>query len=364
MVHLPPQNMSPLAALAAVLRGEPAAVSADLVDLAEAHRVATLLARAPAAASAPPDIVSRLSALTAGHRAVSAAQDRELTRVLEHLASGGISPILIKGAHLAHTIYPPTVTRPRLDTDLLISVDERERLVSLLESAGYRRAVHVRGNLILGQWHVSRIDDLGVEHALDLHWRLAAPLVFRHVLPVSTVRLSRVHVPQLGAQAWGPSAPHALIIACVHLVAHHRRDPLLLWLQEIARLAETLDDAGMAAFDETVDAARVSAVCASALDRARHFFDGPALASLAERARARVGTRTEPSARLLTIARPIDDMWLDLRTAAGWQERMTLLGEHLWPDAGYMRATSAPGSWLPLAYARRAAFGIRKLFTA
>ena len=113
-------------------------------------------------------------------------------------------------------------------------------------------------------------------------------------------------------------------------------------------------------FIETADAAGIGAVCASALDRARHYFDGPALATLAARARARGAARTEPSARLLAATRPIDDLWLDLRAAEGWQERMTLLREHLWPDASYMRATSAPDGWLPLAYARRAAFGIRK----
>jgi hypothetical protein len=39
---------------------------------------------------------------------------------------------------------------------------------------------------------------------------------------------------------------------------------------------------------------------------------------------------------------------------------MTLLREHLCPDAAYMRATSAKSGWLPLAYARRAVVGARK----
>lgn len=298
--------------------------------------------------------------MTAGRAAVAAAQDRELTRVLAHLAAGGVSPILIKGAHLAHAIYPSSASRPRGDTDMVIAADEEPLLASLLQGAGYRRMVHVRGTLILGQCHFLRTDDLGLVHALDVHWRVAAPLVFRHVLPAEVLRASRVAIPSLGPHAWGPSRPHALLVACVHLVAHHRADPILLWLDDIARLVGGLGDDDVKVFLDTAEAAGILSVCAAAIDCARQSFDGPAIGSLGDKTRARGAGRVEPSARLLTATRPIDDMWLDFRSADGWHERMSLLREHLLPDAGYMRATSAPGGWLPLAYARRAAFGIRK----
>jgi hypothetical protein len=302
---------------------------------------------------------SGLNATSAGRAAIAAAQDRELTRVLAHLASGGISPILIKGAHLAHTIYPSSASRPRGDTDMVIAAEEEPLVAALLQNAGYSRLVHVRGTLILGQCHFDRIDGLGVVHALDVHWRLAAPLVFRHVLPAATLRASRVAIPALGPHAWGPSRPHALLIACVHLIAHHRTDPIPLWLHDIALLADGLGDDERRLFFDTAEAAGILSVCAAALDRARREFDAPALALLEGRARAGAASRTEPSARLLAAKRPIDELWLDLRTADGWYERLTLLREHLFPDAAYVRAR-APDSWLPLAYARRAGFGIRK----
>jgi Uncharacterised nucleotidyltransferase len=356
--------MNAIDALAAALRGESFATDADvadrLVEAAAAHRVDALLARAPAASSAPSAVASRLNAAAAGHEALSAALDRELARVLAQLAGGGVSPIVIKGAHLAHTIYPSPGLRPRGDTDLVIGEDEQDPLAALLEGAGYRPLVHVRGRVILGQCHFQRTDALGIVHALDVHWRLAAPLVFRNVLPAATLRLSRVPIPALGPHAWGPSRPHALLIACVHLVAHHRQDPLLLWLYDIARMAETFDDGDARVFLDAAAAAGVSAVCAAALNHARRYFDGPALASLAMRVHAQSIARAEPSARLLTATRPIDEVWLDLRTSAGWRERITLLREHLWPDPEYMRATSAQTGWLPLAYARRALFGARK----
>ena len=270
---------------------------------------------------------------------------------------------MIKGAHLAHTIYPSPDLRPRGDTDLVIAQDEQDAVSARLEQAGYRPLVHVRGRLILGQCHFLRTDDLGVVHALDVHWRLAAPLVFRHVLPASELRLSRMPIPVLGPDAWGPSRPHALIIACVHLVAHHRHSPRLLWLNDISRLAQSLDQGEALIFLETAAASGVSAVCADALNQARRYFDGPALAFLASGAETAGRARAEPSARVLGAARPIDEMWLDLRVSDGWRERASLLREHLWPDADYMRATRAGAGWLPLAYARRAFAGAGKWMT-
>jgi hypothetical protein len=368
MVHLPSQELSAVDALAAALRAEPLpagfALSDHLVDEAESQGVAALLARTPAAASASPAVAFRLRAILAGYEALLAVRDGELASVLTLLASGGVSPVVIKGAHLAHTIYASPILRPRQDTDLVIAWEEQTTMAALLETAGYHRKVHVRGTLILGQRHFERTDRSGIVHALDVHWRLAAPLVFRRVLPAAALRASRVPIPALGPDAWGPGRAHALLIACVHLVAHHPVNPVLLWLHDLARLAEALDDRDAVMFLEGAAGAGISTVCASALDRARRYFDGPALAALAVRAHAQSVPGEEPSARVLRASRPIDGLWLDLRSCEGWRERFTLLREHVCPDPEYMRATTAPAGWLPLAYGRRAIAGFGKWWTS
>lgn len=367
MVHLPPQELSSIDVLAAAVRGEtppPGLIVSDhLVDVAVSEGVEALFARTPAAASAPPAVAFRLQAILAGYEALRALRDRELTRVLGLLASGGVSPIVIKGAHLAHTIYASPALRPRKDTDFVIPWEEQAAAAAVIEAAGYDRPIHVRGTLILGQCHFQRTDRTGIVHALDVHWRVAAPLVFRRVLPAAALRAARVAIPALGPHAWGPGRAHALLIACVHLVAHHRVNPVLVWLHDIARLAEEFDDREAITFLDYAAAARISTVCASALDRARRHFDGPALAALAARARAQSVPDEEPSARLLGVSRPIGELWLDLRSCDGWRERLTILGEHVCPDPAYMRATTAPTGWLPLAYARRATVGFGKWIT-
>jgi hypothetical protein len=345
--------------LVAALGGEPAEISDALVDEAQAQGVEGLLARSPAAASAAPAVALRLKGMMAGYEVLSAVRDSELARVLGQLSTVGVIPIVIKGSHLAHTIYPSPAMRPREDADFVIGEGEVGVTAAALEQIGYRRRLHVRGALILGQCHFQRTDALGIVHALDVHWRLAAPLVFRRVLPVETLRAAPRPNPARGANGWGPCPPHALTIACVHLIAHHRAYPLLMWRYDLARLVAALDDREVGTFLETARSGGLGAVCASALDMAREYFDGPALAALAATCHVQAGSGREPSARLLSAVRPIDELWLDLQVCEGPRERMALLREHLWPDAAYMRGTTARG-WLPAAYARRAVLGVRK----
>ena len=361
MDQLPAQELSAVDALAAALRAEPLpagfALSDRLVDEAESQGVAALLARTPAAASASPAVAFRLRAILAGYEALLAVRDGELASVLALLASGGVSPVVIKGAHLAHTIYASPVLRPRQDTDLVIAWEEQATLAALLETAGYQRKIHVRGTLILGQCHFERPDRSGIVHALDVHWRLAAPLVFRRVLPAAALRATRVPIPALGPGAWGPGRAHALLIACVHLVAHHPVNPVLLWLHDIARLAEALDDRDAVTFR------------GGRRRRHQHSARGArsrgAIATNRRSPRSRSGPMRSPSRRRAERAGaarvPADQrLWLDLRSCEGWRERFTLLREHVRPDPDYMRATTAPTGWLPLAYARRAIAGFGK----
>jgi len=330
-----------------------------LLDFAHAHGVDALLARSALAVQALPADADRLKALLAGYEALSLLRTKELRRVLDALATAGLRPIIIKGAHLAHVLYESPALRPRSDTDLVIAQEEEERASRALQELGYERLVHVRGTLILGQSHFIRRDDADVEHALDVHWRIASPLVFRDVMSADTLRASAVPIPELGSAAWGPALPHALLIACVHVVAHHREDPLLLWFYEIAALVRALDEAGVNAFVECAVAGRITAVCAAALQRAQMHFGSPRLYELAQRLHEHAGAH-EPSAQLLRASRRVDELWLDLRVSNGWGERLTLLREHLWPDAEYMRAITNRAEWLPFAYARRAAAGALK----
>ena len=345
--------MTQIAHLAAILRGEACEITDAVVSVAEAEGVAPLVAVSPAAAAAPSSVSSRLRRILADAEALSMVRTRELRRVLDALAAAQLSPVVIKGAHLAHAIYASPALRPRTDTDLSIEQHDHARAADVLGDLGYRRLVHVRGSLILGQCHFECVDRTGIEHAIDLHWRVSAPLVLRDVRPPAALLADATPIPALGPAGRGPALHDALLIACVHLIAHHRDTPRFLWLHEIAAIARALDADGVERFARTAQAEAVRGICGVALRRAHDVTNDTSLAGVIARLDA-MSASDEPSARLLTTSRKAGELWLDLRAARGWSERLTLVKEHAWPDADYMRATHAADGSLPAAYARRA----------
>ena len=91
-------------------------------------------------------------------------------------------PVVFKGAALAQTHYTESWRRPRYDADVLITRDSRERVFAALEELGYTRRAFISGELVMYQAPFERVDHLGIEHALDIHWRIANPQVFSQVL--------------------------------------------------------------------------------------------------------------------------------------------------------------------------------------
>jgi len=230
-------------AVAAALRGdEGPPLAADAVDAAIAEAVAPLLAASAAASTLDAPSRARLRAHVYGSTIHAAALDDELRRLLSRLAAGGLTPIVFKGAHLAHAVYATPSLRPRADTDLLIAPSQRRAIVDALAAAGYTPSALTSGTLILGQFLHQKTLGPGVVHYVDVHWRAAAPLVFADAFDAASIAAAAVPIPGLGSAARGPAAPDALALACVHVVAHHWPEASLRWLYDLHLLAAALDD--------------------------------------------------------------------------------------------------------------------------
>jgi len=338
------------AAIAAVLNGERVAMSAAAVDAAIAEGVGPLVAAA-AIETLDPASRARLLAHVHGSAAHGAALDDELRRLLPRLHTGDHPPVLIKGAHLAHTIYASPHLRPRGDSDVLIAPGQRAAVVAALIAAGYRPAALTSGSVILGQFLYEKTLGPGVVHAVDVHWRAAAPLVFGEAFDGAAIAAAGLPIPALGPSARGPAVPDALALACVHVVAHHWPEASLRWWYDIRLLAERLDADGRARLAAAAARGRYLAVAIAALERARAVFPAPSLDETIGLLRRAPQSR-EPSAALTRLRRPpLYDFLLDLRVA-GWRRGATLVREHLLPPPSYMRMAFA-GRPLPLAYAER-----------
>ena len=353
--------MSPdaYAEVSALLRGSPTQPDAsradDLVTYARTHGVHLLLAERWS-----------LPALTADLRAAAAldaAREAELRRVTGALASAGIRGVLIKGAALAYTHYPRPELRPRIDTDLLIPESARVQTTAALQAIGYVRPTETDGDLIVSQFHFTRRERPGIEHALDIHWRISNVIAFACVLSYDEIAREAVPLRAAGPHAFGPSAAHSLIIACVHRVAHHADSLHLLWLYDIHLLANSLDVREQARVAELAAARRVRAVCTVSLQHAARAFGGVS-ADLAARIAPPPGTREPTTAFLEDRLRLVDVLTADLKALDRWADRLRLLGEHAFPSREYMfaRYGTRRTLLLPWLYLRRMVAGAPKWF--
>jgi hypothetical protein len=293
---------------------------------------------------------------SATHRLVAAdlRRQRALAEVLGRLAEAGVDALVIKGAALAFLVYDQPHTRPRCDADLLIRTEQVDAAERVILGAGYARQLEPDASVASGQRHYSPPKPSA--DAIDLHWRVVNPLVFGEVLPFREAWARSIPVPALGAAA-RTLAPHdALLLACIHRVAHHGDSPELKWLHDIDRLVSLIARLGPESgrvFAREAARTRTRSVCVRSLELARelchtHVDD---LVALLE-----TGTDdVEPSAAFvggrLAFAGIVSS---DLRHA-GWQDRARILREHLFPSRAYMRARYPrwPSAFLPAAYAFR-----------
>ena len=246
-----------------------------LLAAADVHGVLPLVAERADALRLPDDWVA---ALRRRHQRVAAAdliREHELQVLLDAFSQAGLTPLVVKGAALAYTAYRRPDLRSRVDTDLLIDATERRAAERVLEEQGYRAVPQLEADLVMYQRPYEKRRGSGAAHMVDLHWRLSNPQRFGSALTYDDLRRSAVHLTRLHASAIGPSPVHALVLSCVHRVAHHHDEPRLIWSYDIHLLASALSRTDWAEVVRMASDRRVAGVCGMGLETARALFHTP-----------------------------------------------------------------------------------------
>ena len=358
--------------LAAILRDDPSAprpgeIDHGLVDAAVQHGVAALVHRALTDAGtlgeldeADRAVAERLRQLARESVLIDAVQSRDLAEVMTAFAQAGVRPLLFKGAALAATHYAAPGLRPRGDADLLVLPGDINAACRVLEGLGFRRLPRPTGVHVTHQ--ARYVGSRGpIEIAYDVHWRLADPQAFAEVLSYAELEEEAVAEPQSGGRRLGDV--HALLVACIHRVAHHYDTDSLIFLYDVDRIARGLNAGEWERFTTLAETRRVRAVCARGLDLAVEMFETPVPFDV--RHRLAMAGEPEPTASYLASRlRRVDILRSDLRELPTWGTRAALIREHLFPSRDYMVATVGPpkSSFSAIFYLRRIARGARGWF--
>lgn len=360
-MEAPTRSVRAGCALSVRLAGGSAPLAGDDIALARRHGVHLVLAisltEMERAEPWARDLLREL-------RTAAAFQERRdalLREAIEALAAASADVLVIKGAALAHTIYPEPYVRPRVDVDLLVDRADLARADRVLEAEGWLRDAESDAEWVSGQRHYTKaLGSSGRVERLDLHWRVVNPLVFAEALSFAELRERAVPVASLGPSARTPAIGDALLLACLHRLAHHADDtsaPALLWLHDISLLVARLDAAGRSRFFAIAGRPSLRQACRAGLAEAADRLGSTAAAALA--ADLPASRRDDPGARFLERASPYALMRADLAVLPSWRERAALVREHLFPSMKYMRARypRCPAALLPLAAVYRIAAG-------
>jgi hypothetical protein len=230
-----------------------------------------------------------------------------------------------------------------------------------LDELGYTHRAFISGDLVMYQVPFERTDHLGIDHALDLHWRIANPQVVSQVLTHDELVARSLIVDVQGQPMRVPSAVDSLLVACVHRVAHHPGYEKPVWVQDIHLLAAGLESSEWRTFVERATSRSVCAICLDGLELARTRFETPVPLEVLRDLQA--GRKERSAVFLRADLRPVHRLASDLR-ALRPRAAAKLLREHLFPPAEYMYASYSVKSraLLPAYYAARAWKGVFKWF--
>lgn len=232
----------------------------------EQHRLSgvAVLALAEGGAVASEEIETKLVALHDNLMGQTMRVEIAAVRVSTLLTEAGIEHRLLKGAALAHSVYPDPSERSFRDVDVLVQADNIDQVVQLLTSKGATRAqpeLRARYDQRFAKSVTMRLD--GVE--IDVHrllcdgpfgvWTKPDDLF----LLADSITVARHAIPTL-------DRTDNLLHACYH-VALGQVEPALSNVRDIALLAGSGGASGFDSerFDQAVDRWRGRAVIARAV---------------------------------------------------------------------------------------------------
>ncbi len=335
--------------LKAALRGEsaewPELSDADVRTLVE-HGVAPLVYAAQSVEALRP------AAIRAA--AIEPSRAADLEDLLRELAGRGIDVLITKGTALAYDVYRAPELRPRGDVDLLVSRADADRAVAAFRELGFA------SKLTSGDEHAVRQVTLTRNgHEYDLHWDIANSPLFAPALQFDALLAHSIALPRLGPHARGLSHVDALLLACIHRVAHHHDVERLIWLVDIVLLRERMSREEHTRFWRRAAEARVVGVCVRSFELADEW--SRAALSPDEFLSHEELTRDEPSRAFLKNDLRYGDVMLANLRALPWPARLQRLWQLAFPPREFMRATFGEGL-LPWLYAKRGARGVGRLF--
>lgn len=342
---------------------------ATLVEHARRERVESLLYVALKnqgwLAQLPPEIAKRLRFMYLRADVANWRIFRMVENVLAQFEREHIPLVLLKGAALAATLYPNPGLRGLGDLDILIRVEDRTRVDTLMQANGFTILLELAdgfGDDFRSEKTFVRNDNRGI--SVDLHWHVInVPSYVRQVsVDWFWARTLEVSFGKLCAQVWNWDAQ--LLHLIEHFFIHHQMRGVR-WSHDIALLL-ALHQSELH-WDEILNAAHqfhVLPALNATLTLIEDVWGVPVSASV----RAQLGVPSQDLANrigmiIATAERPHIRVLRDGLSYRNWRDKLAYLFHCFFPSPTYMRARYriAHPFLIPLYYLWRLFLGVQHL---
>jgi hypothetical protein len=296
----------------------------ELPSAAEAHGLAPLLYAhfKQAGIAVPVEIRQQLLGLVIAHREANRVRFDVLGQMLGAFESADLPVIVLKGAALAHLLYPSVGLRPLSDLDLLVDPRMAARAQSVLESLGFRISLPPRGRRPEAHHHlpaaVKRCG--GCEVRVEIHTN-----ALTRDTPASLSMEELSEAPQEFLIEGRTARALGHMDMLYHLCRHTAERGLLLrliWVADLVGYATRYREA-----IDWVDLRRRYPFVPNALSLMHLITPLPdSLVEHVKPARGQrlrgVGVVCKPLSAILTRNRPVRDIWRDLFDPSDWWLRV------------------------------------------
>jgi hypothetical protein len=270
--------------------------------LAEAHGMAPLLYTHLKAARAqlPLAVRRELQGLYLRHRHANQVRTRVLREVLTAYDDAGIRALVLKGAALAHLVYPEPGLRPMSDLDILVSPSDLWRAQRLLADLGFDAPLLPGHTLPPRHMPAATLPTEGLVVQVEIHHQLLSSYFDDAISYVRTLIQPARRIPHQAQTTSLTVAPHPFALGdltaytlshedtlqhlCRHLASHVNVWDFcrLIWVADVVILAER--------FVSDVDWEQVRRQCPAVLDMLSLFhFMTPLSDKLLSQANVKIG---------------------------------------------------------------------------
>ena len=160
----------------------------------------------------------------------------QLAELATALTAESIPVVVLKGAYLAHIVYPSLALRDMQDIDLLVPREHLDRVTAVALARGY---TPLRPFLVeqeaAAMHHLTRLEKPDAL-SIEIHWNITTPNQIYSINP-TILWTHAVPVQIAGSGVLGLSAEHLLLHLCAHVSYQHGFE---FWIRSLVDIATTI----------------------------------------------------------------------------------------------------------------------------